>query len=94
MKANGQKTPFFIEPMKALPVGKLPDGDWLYEIKHDGYWALAFMDSKDVRLVSRNKKAFDYPQLIDALKLLPPKRVITETLKPERDIARLGGGPW
>ena len=26
---------------------------------------------KNVRLVSRNKKAFDYPQLLDALKLLP-----------------------
>ena len=48
--------------MKALPVGKLPEGDWLFEIKHDGYRALAFKDGKDVRLVSRNRKAFDYPQ--------------------------------
>ena len=40
--------------MKALPVEKLPEGDRLYEIKHDGYRALAFKDSKDVRLVSRN----------------------------------------
>ena len=48
--------------MKTLPVEKLPEGDWLYEIKHDGYRALAFKDGKDVRLVSRNKKAFDYPQ--------------------------------
>jgi hypothetical protein len=22
----------FVEPMKALPVEKLPEGDWLYEI--------------------------------------------------------------
>jgi len=44
--------------MKALPVEKLPDGDYLYEIKFDGYRALAFKDGKDVRLVSRNKKAF------------------------------------
>jgi hypothetical protein len=41
----------FIEPMKALPVEKLPEGDWLYEIKFDGYRALAFKDGKDVRLV-------------------------------------------
>jgi len=46
--------------MKALPVEKLPEGDWLYEIKFDGYRALAFKDGKDVRLVSRNQKAFDY----------------------------------
>src|SRR5215467_13613504 len=64
--------------MKALPVEELPEGDWLYEIKHDGYRALAFKDGKDVRLVSRNKKAFDYPQLLDALKLLPAKRVILD----------------
>jgi ATP-dependent DNA ligase len=32
----------FIEPMKALPVEKLPESDWLYEIRHDGYRALAF----------------------------------------------------
>ena len=70
MKANVQKAPSFIEPMKALPVEALPEGDWLYEIKHDAYRALAFKEGKDVRLVSRNNKAFDYPQLLDALKLL------------------------
>jgi ATP-dependent DNA ligase len=46
----------FIEPMKALPVQGLPEGDWLYEVKHDGYRALVFKDGKDVRLVSRNNK--------------------------------------
>ena len=40
--------------MRALPVEKLPEGDWLYEIKHDGYRALAFKDDKDVRLVPRS----------------------------------------
>ena len=46
----------FIEPMKALTVQELPEGDWLYEIKFDGYRALAFKEGKDMRLVSRNKK--------------------------------------
>jgi len=65
--------------MQALLVEKLSDGDdWLYEIKHDGYRALAFKDGKDVRLVSRNNKAFDYPQLLDALKLLLVERVILD----------------
>src|SRR6516225_7911586 len=48
------------------------------KIKHDGYRALAFKDGKDVRLISRNKKAFDYPQLLDALKKLPAERVILD----------------
>jgi bifunctional non-homologous end joining protein LigD len=64
--------------MKALPVEKLPEGDWLYEINHDGYRALAFKDGKDVRLVSRNKKAFDYPQLVDTLRKLPAERAILD----------------
>src|SRR6516165_8541776 len=64
--------------MQALLVEKLPEGDWLYEIKHDGYRALAFKDGKDVRLVSRNEKAFDYPQLLEALKKLPAERVILD----------------
>src|SRR5262249_48033853 len=41
MKPNTTNNPSFIEPMKALPVEKLPEGDWVYEIKFDGYRALA-----------------------------------------------------
>src|SRR5215471_12361100 len=78
VKANAKKTPAFIEPMKALSIEKLPEGDWLYEIKHNGYRALAFKDGKNVRLVSRNKKAFDYPQLLDALTLLPAEHFILD----------------
>jgi len=64
--------------MKALPVDKLPEGDWLYEIKHDSYRALAFKEGEKVRLVSRNKKAFDYPQLLDALKSFSADRVVLD----------------
>src|SRR6516165_1749684 len=78
MKEGASRSFSFIEPMKALPVEKLPEGDWLYEIKHDGYRALAFKDSKEVRLVSRNKKAFDYRQLLDSLKSLLADRVILD----------------
>jgi ATP-dependent DNA ligase len=49
-KENAQKTPSFIEAMKALPVERLPESDCLYEIKRDGYRALAFKDGKEVRL--------------------------------------------
>jgi len=62
----------FIEPMKVLPVQELPVGDWVYEMKFDGYRALAFKAGKEVRLISRNRTNFDndYPQIIDALKSL------------------------
>src|SRR4029077_15346118 len=64
--------------MKALPVEKLPEGNWLYEIKFDGYRALAFKNGNEVRLASRNKKTVDYPQLIDAFKGLPAEQVVLD----------------
>jgi bifunctional non-homologous end joining protein LigD len=70
----------FIEPMKALRVRELPVGDWLYEMRFDGYRALAFKAGKEFRLISRNRTDFneDYPQLIDALKLLRAKNFIID----------------
>jgi bifunctional non-homologous end joining protein LigD len=64
--------------MQALSVEKLPEGDWLYEIKLDGYRALAFKNGKEVRLISRNNKPLNYPQLVDALKSLPAEHVILD----------------
>jgi len=56
----------------------LPEGDWLYEVKLDGYRALAFKDGKDVRLISRNNKPLNYPQLLDSLRLLAVEQVILD----------------
>jgi bifunctional non-homologous end joining protein LigD len=43
----------FIEPMTALRLQKLPVGSWLYEMKFDGYRALAFKDSAERRFRER-----------------------------------------
>ena len=48
----------FIEPMIALRVRELPVGNWLYEMKFDGYRALAFKFGKEVRLLSRIRGLF------------------------------------
>jgi bifunctional non-homologous end joining protein LigD len=64
--------------MQALSVEKLPEGDFIYEVKFDGYRALAFKGGKDVRLISRNNKALNYPQVTDALKLLPTEHAILD----------------
>jgi ATP-dependent DNA ligase len=45
----------FIEPTKALRVEEFPVGDWLYELKFDGYRALAFKAGKEVRFISRDR---------------------------------------
>jgi len=44
----------FVEPMYALAVQKLPQGqEWLYEVKFDGYRCLAGRDSTGMTLWSR-----------------------------------------
>lgn len=56
--APKKKMPTFIKPMLAKLIGApFDDNDWIFEIKWDGYRALAFMDKK-VELLSRNDKSF------------------------------------
>jgi bifunctional non-homologous end joining protein LigD len=60
----------FIEPMHARLVNTLPDGDdWLYEVKFDGYRALAVKNGDSVRLLSRRNKDLtaDYPAVRSAV---------------------------
>jgi bifunctional non-homologous end joining protein LigD len=64
--------------VQALSVEKLPEGDWIYEIKLDGYRALAFKDGKAAGLSHATNNPFNYPQLIDSLKLVPAEHVILD----------------
>ena len=48
--------PAFVEPMYAKPVPRPPAGAWSYEIKFDGYRAIALKGGDEVRLLSRNQK--------------------------------------
>src|SRR6516165_3616037 len=72
---QGGITLSFIEPMMALRARELPVGNWLYEMKFDGYRALAFKAGSEVRLLSRNRTLFNdnYPRLVDSLKVLRSK---------------------
>lgn len=63
--------PEFIEPMMARAVAELPQGDeWLYEVKWDGYRALALKHGDSVRLLSRkgNDLAKDFPGIVEAVR--------------------------
>src|SRR5215469_2101715 len=69
----------FIEPMECAPVAKLLDDGlrWFYEIKLDGYRAIAVKSGR-VNLFSRRHKSFNhqYPHLVEALGELPEGTVV------------------
>jgi ATP-dependent DNA ligase len=50
--ATASRVPAFVEPMKAKLVDSIPPGDWIYEIKFDGYRALALRGGSESRLLS------------------------------------------
>ena len=69
----------FIQPMLLQRTERLPEGsDWLYELKLDGYRALAIKAGGKLRFRSRNDNDFSvrYPNIANALAALPDETVI------------------
>src|SRR6187549_3308868 len=77
---GSQKLSSFIEPMKAqlsdLPAFDSPE--WLFEIKWDGYRAVAEIAKEGNRLYSRNGLTFDkaYPKIFEGLKIIKKNAVL------------------
>jgi ATP-dependent DNA ligase len=69
----------FFAPMLLLATKSLPEGDdWDYELKLDGYRAIAIKSGGRVRLRSRNDKDFagKYPLIARAFAGLPDETVV------------------
>ena len=64
--------PEFVEPMKAKLADSIPTGNWIYEIKFDGFRALALRGTSEARLMSRNEKDFGgkFAEVMDSLSSL------------------------
>jgi len=79
--ARGRGAPLkFVEPMKARLVAAPPVGDWSYEIKFDGFRALALKSAAGTRLLSRNEKdlAEKFPEIADAVAALDVEDAIID----------------
>ena len=73
--------PTAIYPMLATAIEKPFDNpDWLFEIKWDGYRAVAFIDDGRVRFVSRNQNDLtkQYPELATLTKFVKADRAILD----------------
>jgi ATP-dependent DNA ligase len=73
--------PTDIEPMLARLVGEVPEGEsWVYEPKWDGFRCLAFRDGDAIELQSKSGQplARYFPELVAALRALPPDRFVLD----------------
>jgi bifunctional non-homologous end joining protein LigD len=72
--------PSFLEPMRAKLTQSIPPGEWLYEIKFDGFRAQALRGGSETRLVSRNEKEFGgkFPEVMDSLSRLDVQDAIID----------------
>jgi bifunctional non-homologous end joining protein LigD len=66
--------------MKAKLAATAPKGDWIWEIKFDGFRALALRGGSQVRLLSRNEKDLGgkFPEVMEAVLQLPVQDAIID----------------
>jgi bifunctional non-homologous end joining protein LigD len=79
--AEQKPMPAVIHPMLATPTAKAFDNpDWLFEIKWDGYRAVAFIEDGRVRLVSRsqNDLTAQFPELGSLPQFVEAQRAILD----------------
>jgi bifunctional non-homologous end joining protein LigD len=72
--------PTFVEPIKAKLVDSMPKSDWIYEIKFDGYRAIALRGGTETRLLSRNQKDLGskFPEVKDSIAALDVQDAIID----------------
>lgn len=66
--------PRFIRPMKPRLLEEPPTvGDWIYELKFDGFRIVAVKNGTEVNLISRNgnELAPKFPEIVEAVRSLP-----------------------
>jgi len=82
-----------VAPMLAKPVNKIPDGQYSFEPKWDGFRSIVFADGGEVELGSRNERPMTryFPELVAAVTEQFPRRCVIdgEIVVPGSDGRRL-----
>ena len=67
-------------PMLAKSVKSIPEGDYLYEPKWDGFRCIAFRDGDEVELSSRGERPLTryFPEVVEALRANVPDRCVLD----------------
>lgn len=69
-----------LAPMLAKPVSGIPEGDYLYEPKWDGFRCILFRDGDEVELGSRNERPLTryFPEVVIAAREMLPTRCVLD----------------
>ena len=82
-----------VAPMLAKPVDGIPDGDYVFEPKWDGFRSIVFRDGDEVEIGSRNERPMTryFPELVAAVRAELPERCVIdgEIVVPDAEGRRL-----
>ena len=69
-----------VAPMLAKPVDAIPDGDYVFEPKWDGFRSIVFRDGGEVEIGSRNERPMTryFPELVTAILANLPERCVID----------------
>jgi ATP-dependent DNA ligase len=69
-----------VAPMLAKPVDAIPDGDYVFEPKWDGFRSIVFRDGGEVEIGSRNERPMTryFPELVAAVLAELPERCVID----------------
>ncbi len=69
-----------VSPMLAKSVKAVPEGDFLYEPKWDGFRCIVFRDRDEVELGSRNERPLTryFPEIVEAVRRELPERCVVD----------------
>ena len=69
-----------VAPMLARPAATIPEGDFLYEPKWDGFRTIVFRDGDEIELGSRNERPLTryFPEVVEAIRAALPRRCVVD----------------